>query len=188
MPISAIAQNSLQKHKLGLPIAVFYSVFVSPCLQSDLDSNRMFHNASLMICWFGAIPPVACLPLGSRAAGAWWKGCDEKSGIISFLVRCHTELSGWFMIQRGETWPGLWFTAVRSQSCANSSRWSVWGAHSTLSFTTNKCKCLLAVRVYTSSVCWNQQTVWKDLMSCFRHHAVRLKFKMQFYENGWDFN
>lgn len=69
-----------------------------------------------MPCWWFLnlvlFPPVACLPLGSGAAGAWWKGCDEKSGIISFLVRCHTDLSGWFMIQREKPGP-----AYGSQLC-----------------------------------------------------------------------
>ena len=46
----AITSTSVQKLELELSIVVFYSVFLSLCVQSDSDSNRMFYYASLMIC------------------------------------------------------------------------------------------------------------------------------------------
>lgn len=85
------------------------------------------------------------------------RGCarlDEKSGIISFLVQCHTELSGWFVIQVGGGEP---VPAYGSQLCGHD---GVPTHHCRVCerltphypSSTNKCKCLLAFGVYTPSV------------------------------------
>lgn len=55
---------------------------MSQSVQSVTDLNRMFYNALLMICWFGAIPP-SCMSspqvqsCDSLMKRLWWKHWDN---------------------------------------------------------------------------------------------------------------
>lgn len=100
---------------------------MSQSAQSVTDLNRMFYNALLMICWFGAIP-LSCMSspqvqsCDSLMKRLWWKLWDNIifGGVPYRALRLVHDPAG-------ETWPGLWFTAVQLEACANSSLSAVWG-------------------------------------------------------------
>lgn len=106
---------------------VLYFILTSQSVQSVTDLNRMFHNALLMICWFGAIP-LSCMSspqvssCDSLMKRLWWKHWDNIifGGLPYGALRLVHDPGG-------ETWPSLWFAAVLRGARANSSLSAVWG-------------------------------------------------------------
>lgn len=117
----------MKKLKPAASTTVFYFVLMSQSTQSVTDLNRMFHNALLMICWFGAIP-LSCMSspqvqsCDSLMKRLWWKHWDNIifGGVPYRALRLVQDPAG-------ETWPSLWLTAVQLGACASSSLSAVWG-------------------------------------------------------------
>lgn len=87
-------------------------MLMTQSVQSVTHLNRMFYNALLMICWFGAIP-LSCTSspqvqtCDSLMKRSWWKLWDNIifGGLpLGALRLVHDPVK--------ETWPRLCFTAV----------------------------------------------------------------------------
>lgn len=117
----------MKKLKPAASPTVLYFVLMSQSVQSVTDLNRMFYNALLMICWFGAIP-LSCMSspqvqsCDSLMKRFWWKLWDNIifGGVPYGALRLVHDPAR-------ETWLGLWFTAVQLGARANSSLSAVWG-------------------------------------------------------------
>lgn len=81
-PLWQISLLILKKLKPAVSTTVLYFVLMSQSSQSVTDLNRMFYNALLMICWFGAIP-LSCMSspqvqsCDSLMKRSWWKLWDN---------------------------------------------------------------------------------------------------------------
>lgn len=153
-----ITPNSVKKLEPTASTTALHSALMSGSTQSVTDLNRMFHNALLMICWFGAIP-LGCMSspqvqsCDSLMKRLWWKHWDNiiLGGVPYRALRLVHDPA------RGETWPSLWFTAVQPGACANSSLSAVWGTWHFLAslldiilLSANEYNCLLATTALSS--------------------------------------
>ena len=155
-----IAPNSAKKPKPTASTTVLCSALMSGSTQSVTDLNRMFHNALLMICWFGAIP-LGCMSspqvqsCDSLMKRLWWKHWDNiiLGGVPYRALRLVRDPA------EGKPGRGLWLTAVQPRACANSSLSAVWGTwHFWASLldiilsSANEYNCLLATTTLSSPV------------------------------------